>query len=103
LPVKITEAQQIPKDLTPAPDAERPRMATTTGFKVQCEACEANISVKENLAGKTISCPKCGMKFKATPPAAVPNKAPAGNPFDELDKGSKKGKGKGKNLPARRR
>jgi uncharacterized paraquat-inducible protein A len=55
-------------------------------MKLPCPSCAQSLNVPDNLAGKTVTCPKCKKPFQAPPPVApVPAPVkPASSPDLEL-------------------
>ncbi len=48
-------------------------------LKVQCQHCDSRLSVREELAGKQVKCPKCGQGIRI-PAAAVAGTAEVPSP-----------------------
>ena len=44
----------------------------STGLKQQCPHCDAMVSIREELVGKRIKCPKCGEGFRVEDPDGAP-------------------------------
>jgi flagellar basal body-associated protein FliL len=63
-----------------------------TTFKQQCPGCGANITLKSNLAGKKVDCPKCKFRFVVE----LPEDSDGDEEVKKPAKGKKSDKAKGK-------
>jgi|GEM_PF-2611405 len=65
-------------------------------IRIVCPSCSAALSIKDELAGRALKCPKCGEVIPASqsPPStqSAPTPSPQKSPFEELDEPAKPAK-----------